>query len=516
MAERQVLEALSGLVLALFVAILSSTVVSAALPRIIADIGGGQSAFTWVIAITLLTMTLSTPIWGKMADLYDRKMLIQLGIVIFVAGSISAGFATSSAWLISCRGIQGIGIGGLVGLVQVILSDLVSPRERGRYMGYIGAVYGVGTVAGPLIGGGLTDSLGWRWCFLVPVPFAVLALVVLQLTLHLPARKRKDVHLDVAGATLIAVGVGLILIWVSLAGTSFDWLSWQTVGMVAGGAVVLIVAVVAERTAKQPLIPLNLFGERTVVLAVITSIAVGVAMYGTTLFLSQYMQLARGYNPTESGLLTIPMVIGLFTASTLSGRYITTSGHYRRIMILGAGSLTVGLLLMGQIDEHSRLVMVGVFMVFVGAGIGVLSQNVILAVQNVVSVNQMGAGSSLVSFFRSLGAAIGVSAMGAILGAKVARSVAHDLSAQHLQSNGVGQSDSIPRLSTLHEPVRGIVEHAYGTGVAEIFLLAAPMGLVALAAVWLLREQPLGTKSGIQLAAEQASLTEIRSALKPS
>jgi EmrB/QacA subfamily drug resistance transporter len=507
MTHRQILQALSGLLMAMFVAILSSTVVSAALPRIISDLDGGQAAYTWVVTATLLTMTISTPIWGKLADLVDRKRLLQLGLVIYLTGSILAGFATSTGWLIACRALQGVGVGALTALVQVILADLVSPRERGRYMGYLGAVFGVGTVAGPVVGGLLTDHLGWRWCFFVGVPFALAALVVLQRTLHLPARRRDGVHLDLVGGTLLAGGVSAILIWVSLAGKQFAWGAWQTPVLVAGGLALVAAAVAVERRTREPLIPLDLFQHRTVALAVVASVAVGVAMFGTTVFLSQYMQLARGYSPTESGLLTIPMVIGLFAASTIAGRYISATGRYRRIMLAGGLALTGGLALMGLIDERTSLVEVAAFMLVVGAGIGMLQQNLVLAVQNVVPRSELGAGSALIAFFRSLGGAIGVSAMGAVLASKVTASVAAGLEAKGIRG-GAGGDGAIPDLAALPAPVREVVEHAYGTGVAEIFLLAAPLGLIATLAVWFLREVPLGTKSGIELASEDARPAE--------
>src|SRR4051794_39317240 len=287
MNHRQILEAMSGLLLGMFVAILSSTVVSTSLPRIVSDLGGSQSGYTWVVTSTLLALTVSTPIWGKLADLFDRKVLVQTGLVIFVFGSILAGLSTSMGWLIACRAIQGIGAGGLTALVQVILSDLVSPRERGRYAGYLGAVFGVGTVAGPLLGGVVTDSFGWRWCFYIGIPFALAALVVLQHTLHLP-RRRREVSIDYLGALLIALGTSSLLVWVSLAGQQYDWLSWQTAALVTGGVALLIGAVAVERRAREPLVPLNLFSQRTVVLAVIAGVAVGIALFGTTVFLSQY------------------------------------------------------------------------------------------------------------------------------------------------------------------------------------------------------------------------------------
>jgi EmrB/QacA subfamily drug resistance transporter len=498
MTHREVLEALSGLLLGMLVAILSSTVVSTALPRIIADLGGSQSAFTWVVTATLLALTVTTPIWGKLADLFDRKLLVQASLVIFVAGSILAGFAQSTGWLIACRAVQGVGAGGLTALVQVILADLVSPRERGRYMGYLGAVMAVGTVAGPLVGGVLTDTLGWRWCFFVSAPIAAVALVVLQKTLHLPTRRR-EARIDYAGAVLLGAGVSLLLIWVSFAGIQFGWGSWQTAVMVPASGALLVLAVVAMRHAAEPLIPLGLFRNRTVALAVIASVAVGIAMFGTSVFLSQYLQIAKGESPTAAGLLTIPMMIGVMAASTIIGRVITHTGRYKRWMVLGTALLTVGVVTMGTIDETTSLVALGVFMFVIGTGVGMVMQNLVLVVQNTLQPDQLGSGSALVAFFRSLAGAVGVAALGAVLAGHVKTAIADGLAEAGIRSAGTG--DRLPDVHTLPGPVRQIVEHAYGAGVGEIFLAAAPAGLVALIAVLAIKEVPLGTRSGVELAA---------------
>ncbi|MBJ7330877.1 MAG: MFS transporter [Solirubrobacteraceae bacterium] len=501
MTHRQILEALSGLMLGMFVAILSSTVVSTSLPRIVSDLGGSQSSYTWVVTSTLLALTVSTPIWGKLADLIDRKLLVQVALSVFVFGSILAAMSQSMEWLIGCRVIQGIGAGGLTALVQVILADLVSPRERGRYAGYLGAVFGVGTVAGPLLGGVITDSVGWRWCFYVGVPFAIASFIVLQRTLHLPEKARRRVHLDYAGAALIAGGVSSILIWVSLAGHQFAWGSWQTAALVALGVVLLISAVFVERHVKEPLIPLHLFKERTVVLAVLASVSVGIAMFGTSVFLSQYMQIARGMSPTESGLLTIPMVVGLFLASTIVGRIVSSTGRYKKYMLAGALFLTVGLTLMGTMDETTPLVELGVFMALVGAGVGMMMQNLVLVVQNTIPRSEMGSGSSLIAFFRSLGGAVGVSVLGAMLATRAGGSISDGLAAAGVEATG--KAGAVPDIATLPAPIAHIVEHAYGTGIAEVFLLAAPLGLVALIAIAFMREVPLGTRSGMEIAQEQ-------------
>lgn len=506
MSHRQILEAMSGLMLGMFVAILSSTVVSTSLPTILADLGGSQSAYTWVVTSTLLALTVSTPIWGKLADLFDRKTLVQTGLVIYTSASVLAGLSQTTGQLIFFRVLQGIGVGAMTSLVQVILSDLVSPRERGRYAGYLGAVFGVGTVIGPLIGGVLTDSVGWRACFYVGVPFAVAAFIVLQRTLKLPPRAKRAVSIDYLGGLLIAGAVSSLLIWVSLAGHNFDWASWQTAAMVGLGLVLGYLAVAQERRAKEPLVPLHLFRERTIVLSVIASIAVGTVMFGTTVFLSQYLQLARGMTPTESGLLSIPMVVGLFLSSTIVGRKVSETGRYKRFMQLGTLLLTAGLLLMGTLDEHTSLVELSAFMFAIGAGVGMLMQQLVLVVQNTVSTKDMGAGSSLVAFVRSLGGAIGVSVLGAVLASRAASSIESGLAKAGASAGGGGlKSGAVPDLSALPEPIVKIIEHAYGVGVAEIFLVAAPMAIVAFIAVSLMKEVPLGTKSGIDIAQEQTA-----------
>ncbi len=502
MSHRQILEAMSGLMLGMFVAILSSTVVSTSLPIILADLGGSQSAYTWVVTSTLLALTVSTPIWGKLADLFNRKTLVQTGLVIYTTASVFAGLSQNTSQLIFFRVLQGIGVGAMTSLVQVILADLVSPRERGRYAGYLGAVFGVGTVIGPLIGGVLTDSIGWRACFYVGVPFAALAFVVLQRTLKLPPREKRSVRIDYLGALTIAGSVSSLLIWVSLAGHQFAWASWQTAALVSLGLLLGAAAVAVERRAKDPLVPLRLFKDRNIVLAVIASVAVGTVMFGTTVFLSQYLQLARGMTPTESGLLSIPMVAGLFLSSTIIGRKVSATGRYKNWMLLGTVLLTAGLLLMGTLDEHTSLVELGVFMFAIGAGVGMLMQNLVLVVQNTVARSDMGAGSSLVAFVRSLGGAVGVSVLGAVLASRASSTIESGLTAAGVPAGSV-ESSQVPDLSTLPQPVVQLVEHAYGVGVAEIFLVAAPMSIIAFIAVSLMKERPLGTKSGIELATER-------------
>jgi EmrB/QacA subfamily drug resistance transporter len=504
MSHREVLEALSGLMLGMLVAILSSTVVSTSLPKIIADLGGTQSSYTWVVTSTLLATTVSTPLWGKFADLFNRKLLLQLSLVVFVIGSGLAGLSTSSGMLIGFRVVQGLGAGGLTALSTVVMADIISPRERGRYMGYLGAVMAVGTLGGPLLGGFITDGIGWRWNFYVGVPIAAVAIIVLQKTLHLPALKRRSVSIDYLGAALISGSVSLLLIWVTLGGQQFAWGSWQTVAMVGGALVMGSLLVVVELRAAEPILPLSLFRNRTVVLAIVASVAVGVAMFGTTVFLSQYMQLARGKTPTESGLLTMPLIIGVLLSSTIAGQLISRTGVWKRYVVAGGVLLVIGMALMGTVRYDTGWTALSVYMFVMGVGVGMVMQNLVLVVQNVLPIRQMGVGTAAVAFFRSLGGAVGVSAMGAILASRVLTLLLEGLTRLHIPASAMGSTTTVPDLSELPGPIRLIVEAAYGEAVGDIFLAAIPVAVIALVAVVLLPNARLGTRSGTELLLEES------------
>ncbi|WP_459115367.1 MDR family MFS transporter [Streptomyces sanyensis] len=501
MTHRQIMEALSGLLLGMFVAILSSTIVSNALPEIIGDLGGGQSAYTWVVTASLLAMTATTPLWGKLADLFSKKLLVQLALIVYVLGSVVAGLSTSSGMLIACRVVQGIGVGGLSALAQIVMAAMISPRERGRYSGYLGATFAVATVGGPLLGGVITDTdwLGWRWCFYVGVPFAVVALVVLQKTLKLPVVKR-EVTVDWWGASLISASVSLLLVWVTFAGDKYAWASWQTAAMVGGSVALGALFVLVESRASDPIIPLRLFRNRTITLASLASLFVGVAMFAGTVFFSQYFQLARGESPTMSGVLTIPMIGGLFVSSTVSGLVITRTGRWKAWLVGGGVLVTAGLGLLGGIRYDTPYWHVAVFMAVMGLGIGMMMQNLVLCTQNQVPPQDLGAASSVVTFFRSLGGAVGVSALGAVLGTKVTDYVGEGLrklgpEAAALGHGGTG-GGGIPDLDALPEPVRLVMEDAYGHGVGDVFLYSAPFALLALLVTLFIKEVALRTHHG--------------------
>ncbi|MCG5447764.1 MULTISPECIES: MDR family MFS transporter [Micromonospora] len=507
MSRREVLQALSGLMVGMFVSILASTVVANALPRIIADLNGSQTVYTWIVTSELLAMTATVPLWGKMADLYSKKLLIQLSLGLFVVGSLIAGFTPNVEVLLLSRVVQGIGAGGMTALATIVMAAMIPPRELGRYAGIFGAVFGVGTIAGPLIGGLLVDTswLGWRWCFLIGVPFSIISIALLQRTLHLPVVRRKA-KIDWLGALLITSGISTLLIWSSLAGNKFDWASGWTAVMVIGGLVLLALAVVVESRAAEPIVPLSIFRNRTVSLATIASVLVGVAMFGGTVFLSQYFQISLGKSPTVAGLMSLPMIFGLLVSSTVAGQLITKYGRWKAYLVAGAAVMTVGMLLLGTIDANTSVLVLSIYMAVLGVGVGMLMQNLVLAAQNDVPAHELGATTSVLTFFRSMGGAIGVSALGAVLASRVTSLTADRLGPAATAGGG---SAEVPDLSTLPEPVLRIVQDVYGIATADLFLVGAPIALLALIVVLFIKEKPLHTLSGDERRAQEEAAAKV-------
>lgn len=505
MTHRQIMEALTGLLAAFFTAILSSTIVANALPTIMSELKGTQTDFAWVITAALLANAATTPIWGKLADLFSKKVLVQLSIVIFVAGSVMAGLSATIPLLLTARVIQGVAMGGLTALAQAIIGSMIPPRDRGRYSGYMGAVMAVGTAGGPLIGGFIVDSpLGWRWTFFVCVPLAVVALILLQITLKIPHIKR-PAKIDWLGSILLTSGVSLLLIWVSFAGNPdyYDWWSWQSGLMVGGGVALLALLVLVESKVPEPIIPLKIISERTTALAILASVAVGVAMFGSSTFLGQYFQVARGATPTEAGLLTLPMIAGNLIGSVVSGLLISRTGKWKRYLVAGSVLLIGGLGLGGTMDHTTELWQAGIFTAILGLGLGMLMQNLVLAVQNTVSARDIGTASASVAFFRSVGGAIGVSVLGAILGNRVKELAAQGFAAAGIPTGG-GSTGATLDLADMPAPVRDIMRAAYGDATAEIFLIAGAIAVVALIAVLFITERPLRRTVDIQPAARPA------------
>jgi EmrB/QacA subfamily drug resistance transporter len=503
MSRREVVQALSGLMLGMFVAILASTIVSNALPTIIAQLGGSQSVYTWIVTTELLSMTATVPLWGKLADLFSKKLLIQLSLSLFVLGSLIAGFTPNVGVLLISRIAQGVGAGGMSALALIVMAAMIPPRELGRYSGMFGAVFGVATIAGPLIGGVLVDTswLGWRWCFFIGVPFSLAAIALLQKTLHLPSTPKRAVRIDWLGALLIIGGVCTLLIWSTLAGQHFAWVSGETVAFVAGGVILLALAVWVESKAVEPIIPLRIFRSRTVSLTIIASMLVGVALFGGTVFLSQYFQVALGKTPTIAGLMSLPMIFGLLVSSTVAGQLITKYGKWKMYLVAGSVIMFGGMLLLSTIDATTSVVMLSIYMVVLGVGVGMLMQNLVLAAQNDVPATELGVTTSTVTFFRSMGGAIGVSALGAVLTSRIASLFAEKFGAG---AAGAGEG-KVPDIHSLPPQVLSVVRDIYGTATSDLFLVGAPIAAVTVLVVLFIKEKPLSTLTGDERRAQEES-----------
>lgn len=520
MTHKQVLQALTGLLMGMFVSILAGTVVSSSLPIIVSDLNGSQIAYTWVVTATLLATTISTPIWGKLADLWNRKLLLQISLALFVLASAAAGFAQDTNFLIAMRVIQGLAGGGMGALSQIVMADILSPRERGKYMGLFGAVMAIGTVGGPLIGGFITDTINWRWNFFVALPVAVIAIILLQKTLHLPSLVQRAVKIDYFGIILLSTGVSLLLIWMSMGGSQFEWNSSTSYLMMSGSILSLIAFVLVELKVQEPLINLNLFKNKTFTFAVIASLAVGVSMFGTSVFLAQYMIMARGATATNAGLMTLPMMAGLLIVSTVAGNLISRYGKWKAFVVTGSVLQLVGLFLLGTIHYDTPFFIVGIYMFILGAGVGLVMQNMVLVVQNAVNPKEMGVASSSVNFFRTLGGTAGTAGLGALLAVTIPQLV-EDKKTQLMQAiaslgdkagdvSSMLSSGTMPNIADMPEPVRVIFESVYGDAVASLFAFVAPISIITIIAVSLLPNKELSTKTtGQRLTEIEADIEEV-------
>lgn len=491
-SHREILRIIWALLLCLFVSSLSQTVIATALPTIVGDLGG-QDQLAWVASAALLTTTVSTPLWGKVSDLYGRKPLMQIAVWMFVAASVVAGLAQSMAGLVAARAAQGVAVGGVLAMSQAIMADVVSPRERGRYSGYLGASFGVSTVAGPLIGGFLVDGPGWRWCFYVGVPVAVVASVVLQRNLRLPVVRRQT-PVDWLGATFLTASATSLLLVLSLAGTVFAWLSWWTAALAAVFVVSLVGAVLVERRAVEPILPPRLFRNPTFCLTGVAGFFVGFAMFGVMIYLPQYLQVVRGKSPTESGLLTIPLVLGMLVVGLMCGRAITRWGRWKIFPLVGLLLVAIGSALLSTLDAKTNLVALCTYMLVFGSGLGFTQQVLILAVQNTCERRDLGIATSAATFFRSMGGAVGVALFGAILSARITAAIPSLLAERGAEGSA---SDPAPRLGTpdeiaaLPEPLRSAIREGFTLGLDTVYLLLVPLVLLAFLAVLAVKEVPL-------------------------
>ncbi len=495
LTHRQILVIMSGLMMGMFLAALDQTIVSTALPTIVGDFHS-SNLLSWVITAYLLASTASTPLWGKAGDLYGRKRLFQLAIVVFLVASALCGASQNIIELIAFRGLQGIGGGGLLSLAFAIIGDVIPPRDRGRYQGYFGAVFGVASVVGPLAGGFAVDSLSWRYIFYINLPLGIAALAVTNRVLRLPLRKR-EVKIDWWGAILLVAGVSCILLATQLGGTTYAWASWQVIGLFGLGALILAGFVLREATAPEPILPLGLFRLRIFTVANIIAFVSGVAMFGALAFLPQYLQLVHGVSATESGLLLLPLLVGLLSMSISSGLYISRTGRYRWFPLAGTIGVTIGLALLSRLGAHTSLTIVSLYVLVFGLGLGLFMQVLVLVVQNAVPMSQMGVATSSVTFFRSMGGAIGASALGAVLTAGITAEFPRFLPPAALAGGGNKVADliqspqALDALKLTHPAIHEGIIQAYSHAIDRLFLVAVPVSILSVIAALFINQVQL-------------------------
>ncbi|MEV6420701.1 MFS transporter [Streptomyces sp. NPDC051662] len=488
---RGVLVAIGALLLGLLLASLDQTIVSTALPTIVSDLGGLEH-LSWVVTAYLLASTAATPLWGKLGDQYGRKKLFQIAIVIFLIGSALCGIAQNMPQLIGFRALQGLGGGGLIVLSMAIVGDLVPPRERGKYQGLFGAVFGASSVLGPLLGGFFTESLSWRWVFYINLPVGVVALLVIAAVLHIPVHGTKHT-IDYLGTFLIAsVAICLVLV-ASLGGTTWAWDSPEIIGLAALGLLLLALFVRVERRAAEPVLPLRLFRLRTFTLVALISFIVGFAMFGAMTYLPTFLQVVQGVSPTLSGVHLLPMVLGLLITSTLSGQIVSRTGRWKVFPVLGTGVTALGLLLLHQLTQFTGTWVMSAYLFVFGAGLGLVMQILVLAVQNSVSYQDLGVATSGATFFRSIGASFGVAVFGTIFSNLLHGKISAVLAGKTLPP-GVAPADisADPHAITRLPPaLRPPVLNAFSTSITDVFLYAAPVVLLAFLVSWFLKEDRL-------------------------
>ncbi|MFJ6511627.1 DHA2 family efflux MFS transporter permease subunit [Streptomyces sp. NPDC091406] len=490
-SHRSVLVAIGALLLGMLLAALDQTIVSTALPTIVSELGG-LDHLSWVVTAYLLAATAATPLWGKLGDQYGRKKLFQTAIVIFLIGSALCGVAQNMPQLIGFRALQGLGGGGLMVLSMAIVGDLVTPRERGKYQGLFGAVFGVTSVLGPLLGGFFTEHLSWRWVFYINLPIGVVALGVIAAVLHIPVRREKHT-IDYLGTFLIAaVATSLVLI-ASLGGTTWAWTSPQIIGLAVLAVVLLVAFIAAERRAVEPVLPLKLFRIRTFSLVAVISFVIGFAMFGAMTYLPTFLQVVHDITPTMSGVHMLPMVFGLLITSTASGQIVSRTGRWKVFPVLGTAITTAGLLLLHRLDESSSTWLMSVYFFVFGAGLGLVMQVLVLVAQNSVSYQDLGVATSGATFFRSIGAAFGVAVFGTIFTNRLTGQLTDALAGQSLPPGiDAGSLSADPRaIGQLPADLRPSVLSAYSTSITDVFLYAAPVVLLAFVLAWFLREDKL-------------------------
>jgi EmrB/QacA subfamily drug resistance transporter len=518
LGQRRIWLIIGALLAGVLLASLDQTIVATALPTIVGDLGG-LSHLAWVVTAYLLASTASTPLWGKLGDLYGRKRFFLAAVAIFLVGSALSGVSASMNQLIAFRAVQGLGAGGLMVTAQALVGDVVAPRERGRYQGLFGAVFGVSSVIGPLIGGFLVDHLSWHWVFYVNLPVGAVALAAAWATL--PARSTRVAHrIDYLGTVLVAAAVVALVLFTSWGGTTYPWRSAPEIILLVAGTVLLGAFLLVERRAAEPVLPLGLFGSRVFAATSAVGFFVGFAMFGAIIFLPQFLQIVKGASPTSSGLRMLPMMAGLLVTSIGSGQLISRFGRYKIYPVLGTAIIAVGLFLLSTLDAATGAVPTSAYMLVFGLGLGLVMQVLVVAVQNAVDHRDLGAATSAATFFRQIGGSFGVAVFGTIFSNQLAGNLARYLGANVPAS--LSSSASPAAVAQLPPAVHTGFVHAYADSLDTVFLIAVPVAVLAFALTWLLPEMRLReTTQAVELTetdtapAERTSRQDLEPAARP-
>ncbi|MSV75670.1 MAG: DHA2 family efflux MFS transporter permease subunit [Actinobacteria bacterium] len=510
---------LSGLMVGLLLAALDQTIVSTALKSIVEDFDG-LAHYTWVVTAYLLTSTASTPLYGKISDLYGRRPVFQFAIITFLIGSFAAGAATSMTQLIAFRAIQGLGAGGLMSLTFVIIGDIISPRERGKYQGYFGGVWGLSSVAGPLLGGYFSDHAqilgvtGWRWIFYINLPFGIAALIITSISLHIPKVKREH-SIDYLGALLLVSGVSALLLGISVYGPQDGWQTSKTLITIAVALALMLLFIFQESRAKEPILPLTLFKNHTFSVTSFMAFIIGAGMFGAIIMLPLYLQIVKGDSATSAGLKLIPFMIGIVSMSIVSGKLITKHGHYKRFPIIGLAMMTLGLAMMSTLTETTAFWKLSIYAILIGAGLGFSMQTIVIALQNSVEFKDMGVATSANTFFRSIGATMGVALFGTVYASRLSHNLPIEIEKLRA-SNPAALVGATPEkfealkentavLKTFTPELQAGIVHAFVNSFHVVFLTAVPITIIGFLVAFILRETPLRTGVGHQAAKEEAA-----------